>query len=103
MICVKKINEIEHFKKIRNTIQFLTFISNKHPLYNYITHLMKYILDKHRKYNIIAKMYDPSNNLVNKFNIYSFPSSLILKNDQYIIYNGTDINHIEKCLNEFIN
>jgi len=48
-------------------------------------------------------MYDPSNNLVNKFNIKIFPSTIILKQDQYFIYNGTDINQIEKCIYELAN
>ena len=97
----KKKNQI---KKFRNkTINFLIFISYKHPMYNYILHIKNYIIDKHRKYNINAKMYDPSNQLVNKFNINSFPSTIILKQDQYFLYNGTDINQIEKCIYEFAN
>ena len=104
MICTKKtINDKELIKKYKNVIQFFTFISSKHPLYNYITHAIKYIMDKHRKYNIVAKLYNPDNSLTNKFNIYSFPSSMFMKENEYIIYNGCDVNHIEKCLNEFIN
>ena len=59
-------------------------------------------MNKHRKYNIIAKLYNPNNKLVNKYKIHSFPSSLFLKEDEYIIYNGTDINKIEDCLSKFI-
>jgi len=97
----KKKNQIKKFKN--KTINFWIFISYKHHLYNYILHIINYILDKHRKYNIKAKMYDPSNNLVNKFNIKIFPSTIILKQDQYFIYNGTDINQIEKCIYELAN
>lgn len=99
MICEKKKYKI---KKYTNIIECLIFISNNHPLYNYISHLIQYILDKHRKYNLTAKMYEPTNILVNKFKISSFPSSIIIKDDIYFLYNGFDINQIEKCIQEFI-
>lgn len=101
MICLKKKNKNE-IKKFKNIIHFLIFISNTHPLYNYILHLMNYILNNYRKYNINAKICNPNNNLANQFEIRTFPSTIILKKEDYYLYNGTDINQIEKCIREFI-
>ena len=68
-----------------------------------MNHIMKFILEKHRKYNLKGELCEPEKNtIVNTYKIHSFPASFISNNNEYIIYNGTDIHQIETCIKELI-
>ena len=87
-------------------IYIYPIISSKHNSYNYVLHIINFIENvKFRKYNINTKILEPKNskNILNQFNILSFPTFIINKNQEYIVYNGTNINELEKKLNYLLN
>ena len=81
-------------------------ISSKHNSYNYVLHIINFLENiKFRKYNINTKILEPKNSkvILNQFNILSFPTFIIKKNQKHIIYSGTNINELENKLNDLLN
>ena len=88
-------------------IQILGIVSQNHPQYNYMVHRLNYIVDKYRKCSIKIKLLDFHNNKnknkLHQFNIDTSPSYVLIKDDNYNVYNGININELESKFIKLLN
>ena len=90
--------------KMHKNITVICFCSKSYKQYNYISHQIKYLQNKFRKYIIKTKIIDPLKNFetISQYCITSFPSYIFNKNNIFNKYAGTNINTLENHIQNLL-